>query len=41
MGQAAWVVFTAGASVLAILSPIETELDIIAFIGIFYGGQGS
>ena len=40
MGQAAWVVFTAGASVLAILSPIETELDIIAFIGIFLWWSG-
>ena len=28
MGQAAWVVFTAGASILAILAPIETELDL-------------
>ena len=40
MGQAAWVVFTAGASVLAILSPIETELDIIAFTGIFLWWSG-
>ena len=40
MGQAAWVVFTAGASVLAILSPIETELDIIAFVGIFLWWSG-
>ena len=35
MGQAAWVVFTAGASILAILSPVEAELEVIAFIGIF------
>ena len=40
MGQAAWVVFTAGASILAILAPIETELDIIAFIGIFLWWSG-
>ena len=40
MGQAAWVVFTAGASVLAILSPVETELDIIAFFGIFLWWSG-
>ena len=40
MGQAAWVVFTAGASVLAILSPVETELDIIAYIGIFLWWSG-
>ena len=35
MGQAAWVVFTAGASILAILSPVEAELEVIDFIGIF------
>ena len=35
MGQAAWVVFSAGASILAILSPVEAELEVIAFIGIF------
>ena len=35
MGQAAWVVFTAGASILAILSPVEAELELLAFIGIF------
>ena len=35
MGQAAWVVFTAGASILAILSPVEAELEVLAFIGIF------
>ena len=40
MGQAAWVVFTAGASVLAILSPTKTELDIMAFIGIFLWWSG-
>ena len=34
MGQAAWVVFTAGASILAILSPVEAELEVLAFIGI-------
>ena len=28
MGQAAWVVFTAGASILAILSPVEAELEV-------------
>ena len=35
MGQAAWVVFSAGASILAILSPVEAELEVLAFIGIF------
>ena len=40
MGQAAWVVFTAGASVLAILSPTETELNIVAFVGIFLWWAG-
>ena len=40
MGQAAWVVFTAGASILAILSPIEAELEIVAFIGIFLWWSG-
>ncbi|MDC2999294.1 DUF1295 domain-containing protein [Acidimicrobiaceae bacterium] len=40
MGQAAWVVFTAGASILAILSPVETELGVIALIGIFLWWSG-
>ena len=40
MGQAGWVVFTAGASILAILAPTETELDIIAFSGIFLWWSG-
>ena len=40
MDSPAWVVFTAGASILAILSPTETELDIIAFIGIFLWWSG-
>ena len=40
MGQAAWVVFTAGASILAILAPTETELNIVAFIGIFLWWSG-
>ena len=40
MGQAAWVVFTAGASILAIISPIEAELDVITFIGIFLWWSG-
>ena len=40
MGQAAWVVFTAGASILAILSPVETELGVLAFIGIFLWWSG-
>ena len=40
MGQAAWVVFTAGASILAILSPVEAELEVIAFIGIFLWWSG-
>ena len=40
MGQAAWVVFTAGASILAILSPVEAELEIIAFIGVFLWWSG-
>lgn len=40
MGQAAWVVFTAGASILAILSPVETELEVLAFIGIFLWWSG-
>ena len=40
MGQAAWVVFTAGASILAILSPVEVELEVIAFIGIFLWWSG-
>ncbi len=40
MGQAAWVVFTAGASILAILSPTEAELDVITFIGIFLWWSG-
>ena len=40
MGQAAWVVFTAGASILAILSPVEAELEILAFIGIFLWWSG-
>ncbi len=40
MGQAAWVVFTAGASILAILSPVEAELELLAFIGIFLWWSG-
>ena len=40
MGQAAWVVFTAGASILAILAPTETELNIVAFVGIFLWWSG-
>tara|TARA_E500000178_G_scaffold346736_1_gene398844 strand:+ start:283 stop:1026 length:744 start_codon:yes stop_codon:yes gene_type:complete len=40
MGQASWVVFTAGASILAILSPVEAELEVIAFIGIFLWWSG-
>ena len=40
MGQAAWVVFSAGASILAILSPVEAELEVIAFIGIFLWWSG-
>ena len=40
MGQAAWVVFTAGASILAILSPVEAELGVVAFIGIFLWWAG-
>ena len=40
MGQAAWVVFTAGASILAILSPAEAELELLAFIGIFLWWSG-
>ncbi len=40
MGQAAWVVFTAGASILAILAPVETELGVLAFIGIFLWWSG-
>ena len=40
IGQAAWVVFTAGASILAILAPTETELNIVAFIGIFLWWSG-
>ena len=40
MGQAAWVVFTAGASILAILSPVEAELGVLAFIGIFLWWSG-
>ena len=40
MGQAAWVVFTAGASILAILSPVETELGVLALIGIFLWWSG-
>ena len=40
MGQAAWVVFTAGASILAILSPIEAELEVLAIIGIFLWWSG-
>ena len=40
MGQAAWVVFSAGASILAILSPVEAELEILAFIGIFLWWSG-
>ena len=40
MGQAAWVVFTAGASILAILSPVEAELEVIAFIGIILWWSG-
>ena len=40
MGQAAWLVFTAGASILAILSPVEAELEVIAFIGIFLWWSG-
>ena len=40
MGQAAWVVFTAGASILAILSPVEAELEVIAFIGLFLWWSG-
>ena len=40
MGQAAWVVFSAGASILAILSPVEAELGVLAFIGIFLWWSG-
>ena len=40
MGQAAWVVFSAGASILAILSPVEAELELLAFIGIFLWWSG-
>ena len=40
MGQAAWVVFSAGASILAILSPVEAELEFLAFIGIFLWWSG-
>ena len=40
MGQAAWVVFSAGASILAILSPVEAELEVLAFIGIFLWWSG-
>ncbi len=40
MGQAAWVVLTAGASILAILSPVEAELEVIPFIGIFLWWSG-
>ena len=40
MGQAAWVVFTAGASILAILSPVEAKLEVLAFIGIFLWWSG-
>ena len=40
MGQAAWVVFTAGASILAILSPVEAELEVLAIIGIFLWWSG-
>ena len=40
MGQASWVVFTAGASILAILSPVEAELEVLAFIGIFLWWSG-
>ena len=40
MGQAGWVVFTAGASILAILSPVEAELEVLAFIGIFLWWSG-
>ena len=40
MGQAAWVVFSAGASILAILSPAEAELEVLAFIGIFLWWSG-
>ena len=40
MGQAAWVVFSAGASILAILSPVEAELEALAFIGIFLWWSG-
>ncbi len=40
MGQASWVVFTAGATILAILSPVEAELEVLAFIGIFLWWSG-
>ena len=40
MGQAAWVVFTAGASILAILSPVEAKLETVVFIGIFLWWSG-
>ncbi len=40
MGQAAWVVFSAGASILAILSPAEAELEVLALIGIFLWWSG-
>ena len=40
MGQAAWVIFSAGASILAILSPVEAELEVLAFIGIFLWWSG-
>ena len=40
MGQAAWVVFTAGASILAILSPVEAKLEAVVFIGIFLWWSG-
>ena len=40
MGQAAWVVFSAGASILAILSPVEAELEVLAIIGIFLWWSG-
>ena len=40
MGQAAWVVFSAGASILAILSPVEADLEVLAFIGIFLWWSG-
>ncbi len=40
MGQAAWVVFTAGSSILAILSPVEAKLETVVFIGIFLWWSG-